>query len=81
MDQRTESSVFPTVRGPAILYVPTPDDFPMGTEETVIYRVDTDMPVREGGTLSAEVARRERAVLRALLVHALTLLDESEAGA
>lgn len=81
MDPRTRSAVFPTVRGPAIIYVPTPDDVALGTEEMVLYRVDTAMPIQEGGTLSADTARRERAVLRSLLEHALTLLNESEAGA
>lgn len=68
----------PFPSGPALLYVPTPGTgmvFPAPGQ--VVARVDTGR-ITEGGSLSADDARRERMVLRALLNHALYLLGPEE---
>lgn len=64
--------------GPALLYVhadlgPTLLDRPSQT----ITQVDFSPP-REGGPVSPAEVQRERRILRALLEHALWLLDQEE---
>ena len=61
--------------GPALLYIPTITDRLFKEGGTSLYRVDNGT-IMEGGVLSEDEARRERAVLRALLRHALTLVGE-----
>lgn len=67
------------VLGPALLYVPTSLDRPLGygDGETVMYRIDNGTIMDSRG-LPESNARRERAVLRALLRHALLILEEEE---
>lgn len=60
--------------GPALLYVHSEEHLD-GTRQ--ITRADMSVPL-EGGLLSEGQARRERGVLRALLVHALWLLDQED---
>lgn len=64
--------------GPALLYVHAPDTGGiLPGPGTVVTRVDTGR-ILEGGPLSADDARRERMLLRALLNHALFLLGPEE---
>jgi len=75
MTERSEvESVFPD--GPALIYVPTKDELGIGT--TIAFRVDRGVPLQAGGSLSDGDARRERAILRALLTHALHLVDQAD---
>lgn len=68
---------FPT--GPALLYVTQPDQSGLITEDpSFLIQVDR-FTIKEGGPLSADGAYRERAILRALLVHALHLVDAEDA--
>ena len=62
--------------GPALLYVPSCEEMDVTRS---VCRVDMDVP-RGGGPMSEEQARRERALLRALLVHALWILDQEDSG-
>lgn len=64
--------------GPALLYVTSGGTalLPLNSTQTA-YRVDSSR-ITEGGTLSADDARRERMLLRALLNHALFLLGPEE---
>lgn len=65
--------------GPALLYVHADARHGLRFDDDVrtLTQVDLSAPA-EGGPLSAADAARERALLRALLVHALRLLDEAE---
>lgn len=65
--------------GPALLYVMSHGVSPLRPDEpgTTAFRVDAAR-ITEGGTLSADDARRERMLLRALLNQALYLLGPEE---
>lgn len=68
--------VFPP--GPALLYVHAPGTgLVLPDPGPAVTRIDTGR-ILEGGTLSADDARRERMLLRALLNHALYLLGPEE---
>lgn len=62
--------------GPALLYVPSPGTG-LRTDDATAWRVDASR-ITEGGVLSADDARRERMLLRALLNQALYLLGPEE---
>jgi hypothetical protein len=74
----TEEPYYPP--GPALLYVPSPVTGLVQDPEEARYafRVDSSV-IQEGGLLSVEDVYRERKILRALLEHALWLLDRAEA--
>lgn len=65
--------------GPALLYVPSPGTSPVRADYSrdVAFRVDSHL-ITEGGVMSANDARRERMLLRALLNQALYLLGPEE---
>lgn len=67
--------------GPALLYVHADPGMPfLDRPSQAITQVDHGVPVW-GGPVSEKDAHRERRILRALLEHALWLLDQEESRA